>query len=252
MKKVWIILTVMALSVATLWAQDAKNNEETKLDTVEQKYSYLIGMSQATSLAQLKEAIDVDAFLYGLKDGLEGNEMPMTEEEANEAKEVFEQRVQKLQEEQMAQTRKEGVENKEKADEFLENNKEKEGVKSTESGLQYKALEEAKGKSPDMDSLVTVHYEGKLMDGTVFDSSYKRGEPAQFHLRQVVPGFGEGITLMNTGEKYRLFIPPALGYGPQAPSPQIPANALLIFDVELIDFEEQKMPENPQMQQKRR
>ncbi|MFW5870474.1 MAG: FKBP-type peptidyl-prolyl cis-trans isomerase, partial [Candidatus Sumerlaeota bacterium] len=117
---------------------------------------------------------------------------------------------------------------------------------------QYNALEETKGKSPDMDSLVTVHYEGKLMDGTVFDSSYKRGEPAQFHLRQVVPGFGEGITLMNTGEKYRLFIPPALGYGPQAPSPQIPANALLIFDVELIDFEEQKMPENPQMQQKRR
>lgn len=117
---------------------------------------------------------------------------------------------------------------------FLAKNKERTGVKTTESGLQYEVLTEGKGASPVATDTVAVHYEGKLVDGTVFDSSYARGEPAVFPLDQVIPGWTEGVQLMKPGAKYRFTIPPELGYGAAGAGGVIPPNAVLQFDVELL------------------
>lgn len=120
------------------------------------------------------------------------------------------------------------------AADFLASNKERAGVTTTASGLQYEVLTEGKGESPVATDTVAVHYEGKLVDGTVFDSSYERREPAVFRLDQVIPGWTEGVQLMKPGAKYRFTIPPELGYGPEGAGGVIPPNAVLQFDVELL------------------
>lgn len=122
-----------------------------------------------------------------------------------------------------------------KAAAFLAENAKKAGVKTTASGLQYEVITEGKGARPKATDQVKVHYEGKLVDGTVFDSSVKRGEPVTFPLNQVIPGWTEGVQLMTVGSKYRLVIPAALGYGEQGAGP-IPPNAVLVFEVELLDI----------------
>ncbi len=119
-------------------------------------------------------------------------------------------------------------------DTFLTENAKKAGVKTTASGLQYVVTQEGKGKSPKADSVVKVHYSGKLVDGTVFDSSIERGEPIEFPLNQVIPGWTEGLQLMKEGGKATFYIPSQLGYGEQGVPGTIPANSTLIFDVELI------------------
>lgn len=120
---------------------------------------------------------------------------------------------------------------------YLAKHKEKPGVKTTASGLQYEVLKEGTGPMPVATDMVTVHYEGKLLDGTVFDSSYKRGQPASFGLNQVIPGWTEGVQLMHTGSKYRFTIPPALGYGESGAGGVIPPNAVLTFDIELLGIQ---------------
>jgi len=120
------------------------------------------------------------------------------------------------------------------ATEYLAKNKERSGVKTTASGLQYEVLKEGQGASPVATDTVAVHYEGRLIDGTVFDSSIQRGEPAIFPLDQVIPGWTEGVQLMKPGAKYRFTIPPELGYGPEGAGGVIPPNAVLVFEVELL------------------
>ena len=125
--------------------------------------------------------------------------------------------------------------NLKKAEEFLAKNKSAKGVKTTESGLQYMVMTEGKGKKPTADNTVKVHYKGTLMDGSEFDSSYKRKEPAQFPLKGVIPGWTEGVQLMAPGAKYKFWIHPKLGYGTRA-NPKIPGNSLLTFEVELLEI----------------
>lgn len=133
----------------------------------------------------------------------------------------------------MNTNKKDAAENIQKGQVFLEQNKEKEGVKTTESGLQYLVLTEGEGESPKHNSRVEVHYHGTLIDGTVFDSSVARGQSIEFGLNQVIPGWTEGLQLMKIGEKTRLFIPANLGYGNRAAG-AIPPGSVLIFDVELL------------------
>ncbi len=256
MKKICIILAALILTATTLMAQDdaaekSEKQQDEKLKTMEQRYSYMLGYSVGRQIGQqlapIVKAIEMDAFLYGMKDTIEGNDAKLSESEIQEADTAFQQRLAKLQEELMER----GEANQKKAEEYLAANKDKEGVKTTESGLQYKVLEEGDGKSPAKSDMVTVHYTGKLMDDTVFDTSKDNEEPAQFSLARVIPGFSEGISLMKKGAKYRFFIPPNLGYGMQE-SAGIPANSLLIFDVELVDFQaapQQQMPQLPMMPQ---
>jgi len=135
----------------------------------------------------------------------------------------------------MNTNKKDAAENIQKGQVFLEQNKAKEDVQSTPSGLQYQVLKEGSGEHPKHNSRVKVHYHGTLIDGTVFDSSVARGEPIEFGLNQVIPGWTEGLQLMKVGEKTRLFIPPELGYGNRSAG-AIPAGSVLIFDVELLDI----------------
>jgi FKBP-type peptidyl-prolyl cis-trans isomerase len=127
-----------------------------------------------------------------------------------------------------------GGENLKAAETFLSENRQKEGIKETPTGLQYRVLKEGDGEKPKADEKVKVHYVGKLIDGTKFDSSIDRGEPAEFGLNQVIKGWTEGLQLMKAGSKYEFFIHPKIAYGSR-PRPQIPANSLLIFEVELIE-----------------
>lgn len=202
-----------------------------ELETQEERLSYTIGMDIGRSLAEQDMDIDLDLLIDALRATYEGEETLMTQEEALAEREAFmEQRQQEMQAEQQEAAAR----NLEEGQAFLAENREKEGVMETESGLQYKVLEEGDGASPEASDQVTVHYRGTLIDGTEFDSSRARGEPASFALDQVIPGWTEGVQLMKEGATYKFFIPAELGYGEQAP-PSIGPNSTLIFEVELIE-----------------
>lgn len=189
--------------------------------------SYAVGMSIGGSLMEQQLSdIDFDAFSQGMKDVLEQKTLKM---EPTQAGEIIQEYMQQM------MTQKFEV-NKVAGEEFLAENTKKEGVITTESGLQYEVLAEGEGEQPSTQSSVTVHYEGRLLDGNVFDSSYTRGEPATFGVTQVIKGWTEALQLMNKGAKYRLYIPQELAYGPQAPGSLIQPYMALVFDVELIDF----------------
>ena len=161
----------------------------------------------------------------------------MTEEEIGTALQEFQtEMITKMMEERT----KKAAENKEAGDKFLAENKTKEGVKTTESGLQYIVEKEGEGDSPAAEDTVEVHYRGTLLDGTEFDSSYKRNEPAKFPLNRVIKGWTEGVQLMKKGAKYKFFIPSELAYGEGGAGEQIGPNSTLIFEVELISFEKAK------------
>lgn len=198
--------------------------------TDKEKLGYAFGHQFAKSLVAngLEGEISPDAMAEAIKLALSGGEQKMTDEEMQAAVNTY--RDKKQQEQVNA-----AAENQAKSDAFLEENKGKADVKTTESGLQYKVIKEGKGESPTDESTVEVNYKGSLIDGTVFDSSYDRGQAASFPLKGVIPGFSEGLKLMKEGAKYELYIPSGLAYGENAP-PQIGANQALIFEVELISI----------------
>ena len=206
------------------------------LATEKEQVSYMIGMDMARSLEEIKDEVDVDTLSKAIATGLAGGESLMTEEQATQVREKFAQRVQA---ERIAEMMATAKKNKEEGEKFLAANAAKEGVKTTESGLQYQVITEGKGAKPSADSVVRVHYKGTLLDGETFDSSYDRNEPAVFSLQQVVPGWQEGITLMPVGSKYRFWLPSELGYGEKGtPGGPIGPNAVLVFEVELQDIVE--------------
>ena len=178
--------------------------------------------------------IDFDDLLRGIKVVFSGEDPAIPVDESNQVLKTYFDGLER----EMEEMRKQQAEiEKEKAKEFLANNKQKPGVKVTDSGLQYKVLEEGTVLQwPKSHSRVRVHYEGRLQDGTVFDSSYERNTPAEFGLNQVIPGWTEGVQLMKPGSKYEFYIPPQLGYGERGIPGVIPGNSVLIFTVELLDI----------------
>ena len=203
-------------------------NRDVKLDNDEKKVSYAIGQEIGRGMKSQGIKVDVNVLAASIQDALEGKEPKLKPEEAQKA--MMDMRM------KMMEDRKQQAEqNVEKGKKYLEDNKAKEGVKVTESGLQYKVLKEGEGAQPKETDTVKVHYKGTLIDGTEFDSSYSRNEPAEFPVNRVIKGWIEGLQLMKVGSKYQFFIPSDLAYGPQG-RPSIPPNSVLVFEVELLDI----------------
>lgn len=200
----------------------------------EDKAAYSIGYLNGKATSQRLESLNVDAYSAGFRDAYAKTAPMMTEDEMKATLEAFKQ---KMGAEAMAKAEKEAVENKKKSADYLASNAKKEGVNATSTGLQYEVLTQGTGIKPKATDIVKVHYQGKLIDGTVFDSSIARGEPASFQLNQVIPGWTEALQLMPVGSKYRITLPAELAYGEQGAGATIPGNAALVFEVELLSIE---------------
>lgn len=197
------------------------------------KLSYALGLGIGQQLAQMGAAADlnVDDFAQSIRDVLQGNELKVSHREAQQiVNEYFQRQEQRLN----AEKAEKGKAAKAEGEKYLAENAKKDGIITTPSGLQYQVLRQGNGKRPTAKDSVKCHYEGFLIDGTVFDSSVQRGEPAVFGLQQVIAGWTEGLQLMQEGAKYRFFIPYRLAYGEGGAGASIPPFAALIFDVELI------------------
>ena len=218
--------------------KEGASDKEVALDTDEQKLSYVLGSNIATQFKIDEIDIDMAAFVQGFTDVSTGAETRITQEQAAETFEKLQkQMMEKSQAEQEAMEAAmaaAGEENQKAGDAFLAENAAKEGVVTTESGLQYKIIVAGSGDKPTLESRVEVHYRGRLLDGTEFDSSYKRNQPAQFGVTQVIPGWTEALQLMKEGAKWELYIPPTLAYGPGGAGQLIGPNSTLIFEVELL------------------
>jgi FKBP-type peptidyl-prolyl cis-trans isomerase len=208
---------------------------QASLDSEDQMASYGIGLQIGGQLSPADTHLDQQALMAGIRDAMAGNESAVPQEELQTAMQAFNT---KIREEETARRAAAAEENAAAGAAFLEENAQKEGVQVTESGLQYEVLREGDGASPGPTDRVSIHYRGTLIDGTQFDSSYDRGEPATFGVSGVIPGFSEGLQLMTVGSQYRFFIPSDLGYGPQGSGQTIGPNATLIFEVEMLDIVE--------------
>jgi len=214
--------------------QSAFNPDDVSVETKIDSVSYSLGYLNGQSLDQQGMGdIDLDALMAGFHDAFNKQDPNLTEQDMRIIVQRYQ--MQKQQEAQQAQ-QEEAQKNLRQGQEFLESNKEKEGVQVTDSGLQYQVMEEGTGASPTPEDSVQVHYKGMHLDGTVFDSSYERGEPAEFPLNGVIKGWTEGVSLMKEGAKYKFWIPANLAYGTNPrPGGPIGPNEVLVFEVELLE-----------------
>ena len=226
MQKINIIFLVVIISSCN---STSERKSISNLSTFEDSTSYALGADLGENLKRQQIEIDYDIFLAGLIDGMETEMVRFDQKQRREI-------MASLQKNIRDKAKLEGDTNLKIAEEFLEKNKKSNSeVKETPTGLQYRILKEGTGSSPISTDKVRVHYVGKLLDGTVFDSSVERGEPSEFGLNQVIRGWTEGLQLMKQGAKYEFFIHPKIAYGSR-PRPKIPGNSLLIFEVELLDI----------------
>ncbi len=238
MKKILFLVVILMLVVffgceklgkmaedKTVTKQDLQNDEA--------KESYAIGLDMASNLKNRGFEIDARAFFAGFNAGLTGSGSLLSEEEKQSTLMAMQTKMMQKMQEEMG---KKAAENKARGEAFLEENKTKEGVKVTESGLQYIVKKEGSGAKPSAEDVVEVHYRGALLDGTEFDSSYERGQTVKFPLNRVIPGWTEGLQLMSPGAKYKFFVHSDLAYGDQGNN-RIAPGETLVFDVELISFE---------------
>lgn len=202
------------------------------LKTEKDKVSYSIGINWGAQLSQAKGKIDIEKVSQGMRDGFNGKQPKLTMDEMKQVINNFQTAMQK---EQQAQMDKLGADNQKAGEAFLAKNKKEKGVKTLPSGLQYKILKKGTGESPKATDTVVTHYRGNLIDGKVFDSSYKRGQPATFPVNGVIKGWTEALQKMKVGGKWKLFIPADLAYGKNAP-PAIGPNSVLIFEIELLEI----------------
>jgi len=216
---------------------------KSKIKSQQDSASYALGANVANSLNSRSgvEELNYSAFINGMKDAFEGEELKIEKASQNQ---IIQNYLTSLRE-------KRNQENLEKGEAFLKDNKKKASVESTESGLQYKIIEEGEGESPDQYDTVKVHYTGTNIDNEVFDSSKDR-DPVEFPVNRVIPGWTEGLQLMKEGAKYKFFIPAELAYGERAPrGSDIEPNQALIFEVELLEVREGKKPDEDQQRQRR-
>lgn len=202
--------------------------------TLEERASYLIGMNLGESLRQQQVPVDLALLELGLRTGLAGGDSLLSDEVSQATMSEFQQQMMAAGE---ARRGAAAAKNQADADAFLATNKARAGVVTTASGLQLEVLQEGTGAQPKASDTVTVHYRGTLLDGTVFDNSWERNEPASFRLDQVIPGWTEGLQLVKVGSKVKLFLPPSLAYGASGAGADIGPNAALIFEVELLAIE---------------
>jgi FKBP-type peptidyl-prolyl cis-trans isomerase FklB len=232
-------LQLIAVLGFVLLVSQVSAEEKPVLKDQKDKVSYSIGMNIGNNLK--KQAIDVnpDALVYGIKDALSGGKALITEQEVNDTLMAFQKEMASKQSERLKEL---GEKNKKEGEAFLDENKKKEGVITLPSGLQYKVIKEGTGETPKLTDTVTTNYRGTLIDGTEFDSSYRREQPATFPVKGVIAGWTEALQLMKVGSKWQLFTPSNLAYGERGAGRDIGPNAALIFDVELLSIKEGTKP----------
>lgn len=221
---------VLAISLPLLGGEGDEKKAPAKPlgNTLSERASYAIGLNFGKQLQKAGNSIKMKVLLQGILDGKDGKQPLMTDKEVRSALTAFQRQLME----------REATGNLEKGKAFLADNGKAEGVVTTKSGLQYKVLKKGDGESPKLSDSVVAHYRGTLIDGTEFDSSYKRGQPATFPLRGVIKGWTEALQLMKVGAKWKLFIPHNLAYGSRPQGPVIGPNSTLIFDVELISIKQ--------------
>jgi FKBP-type peptidyl-prolyl cis-trans isomerase FklB len=217
----------------------AKSQTALALTTSKDKFSYALGMNLGTSLHRQSVPVDPNILLRGLKDSLAGGKTLLTEDQAKAALTEVQNEMRKKQQEQMQAA---GEANKKEGEAFLAANKGKDGVVTLPSGLQYQVLTQGTGPKPAAADTVVCNYRGTLINGTEFDSSYKRGQPATFPVGRVIKGWTEALPLMPVGSKWQLFIPSDLAYADRGAGPDIGPNATLIFEVELLSIQPPSPP----------
>jgi FKBP-type peptidyl-prolyl cis-trans isomerase FklB len=223
------LLTII-LSIAFLFSV-CHAQEKLELKDQKDKESYSLGYQFGQNLKFQGLDINLDVYTSGIRDTLGGKEPKMSQEEIRATISELQKRITAARQKELKEL---AAKNLEESKKFLAENQKKEGIKTLPSGLQYKVLTEGTGKTPKETDNVTVNYKGTLIDGTEFDSSYKKGQPATFQVNGVIKGWTEALQLMKEGSKWQLFIPPELGYGERGAGPQILPNSTLIFEVELI------------------
>ena len=220
-KRYFILVFLILFSLSVFAAIEVKTDK--------QKLSYAMGTYFALGVTQQGMDIDVPAFIQAVEDALNKNDTQISMKEMQDVMAQYKKSIAKKQSDAIAKNKKAG-------DAFLAKNKKKEGVIESPSGLQYKILKQGSGEKPAAGNSVTVHYKGTLIDGTVFDSSYDRGEPATLSLGQVIKGWQETLPMMTTGSKWQIYVPPKLAYGDRAASELIGPASTLVFDIELISI----------------
>ena len=245
MRNFIVVLSLALLTGPALAQETPPASQAPKPESLNDRASYVIGLNLARNFKAQDVPVNPDVVVQGIRDGLAGTSV-LTDEEIQTAMQQFQQDLTAKQE---AKRKELAEKNKQEGEAFLAANKAKEGVKTTASGLQYEIVAEGSGEFPKATDEVTVHYKGTLLDGTTFDSSYDRNQPATFTLNQVIPGWTEGVQLVKPGGKIKLYIPSDLGYGDRGAGGVIGPNAVLVFEVELLSFQAQPeapTPEEPQ------
>lgn len=231
---VLLLVTLLVTSAGCSKGEDSASKKKLALETLKQKTSYAVGYNMGKTLRDISARVEIEPLLQGIRDAQKDGENLLPGEEIENLYRDFMQETQR----NLNEVIKEVAEkNKAEGERFLAANKNKEGVITTESGLQYIILKEGQGKTPTMADNVVVHYHGTLINGTVFDSSVDRKQPARFSLNGVIKGFSEALMLMKEGAKFRIFLPSELAYGNRGVGEVIGPNTVLIFELELIKIE---------------